>query len=812
MTELASPRVTACAWALLVSYLLMCSAAAAGPPGERKAESRARAAHAQRFRVVERADTVSLVTPALCVDVDRDGAGLVVRRAGKVVLESARGDDPASNMGFMLVGNAERVTKLSSVRRVGDAVVFDFDTTSSGATARLELRPRDGAVRVTTWVILLENSPLPVGTVASPAMRYKLAPSGLWFGGGFQGFRQPATFPLNDARLSTEGFIESGVNQATPLWYSTEGVALWVRTPRDFRYSVNLERAGAPDGLLTVEMPGASSLAYDIVVGSDIRDVVRRVVREIGFPRAAPPADYIRLPIYTTWVEYKTEVSQERVLEFAKRIRENRLPCGVLEIDDKWEAEYGDTEFVARKFPDPRRMVDELHRMGFRVTLWVHNFVSPTSRTFAAHQRDGVLMRDVSGGVGLGKWWNGVCAVWDFTNPRAVAEFRGRLLALQRRFGFDGFKFDGGDLHRLPLGMRPAQNITPAEYADVYNREITAHFAWNETRVGIYSQPFGIVQRLHDINSQWGRANGLAAMIPAVTTVSLRGFQYVMPDIVGGNQYDDDRITKELLVRWAQASALMPFVQFGFGPWNFDAEAVRLAREASELHVRFAPYLIRLAREAPRSGEPIVAPLWYHSPLDAETYRVTDEYMVGPDVLVAPVVTEGAVARDIYVPAGQWRELATGGRVPGGRWLRGHPAPLDTVPVFVREGSDAGSPAAGARTGRGLGVTADAVAGPRRDALTGAALDGRTSAAGPTSAVAVDPGHDHSNVGDVCRPTQTLRHASFPSRVTEDVTSFGEGGFAYPDFGVHGGTSFSVMVRMNGKIVGGYGSTNPAEG
>ena len=69
-----------------------------------------------------------------------------------------------------------------------------------------------------------------------------------------------------------------------------------------------------------------------------------------------------------------------------------------------------------------------------------------------------------------------------------------------------------------------------------------------------------------------------------------------MPDMVGGNQYDNDRIDKEMMVRWAQASALMPLLQFSYGPWHFDEETVRLCREASELHVKFAPYIVRWRR------------------------------------------------------------------------------------------------------------------------------------------------------------------------------------------------------------------------
>ena len=650
----------------------------------RRSGAKARGA-AQRveFTLREGAGELTLETPFYSVSASREGFQLSVRRGGELVLQSATDEDAATNLGFERGGVKHRVTKLTAFRREGGALALDYETSLQGATARVELRPGPASVRVTAS--LLHND-----ADLAPSLRYRLAPSGYWYGGGFQGWREPQIIPLNEARIEKSAFFAQGATQGTPVWYSTKGVALWVRTKHDFRYSINRVADGKADGLLSVEMPGVSALAYDIVVGGDVRDAVRHVIREVGYPRAVPPADFFRLPVYTTWVEHKVPVSQQKVLEFARAIRRHRLPCGVIEIDDKWEDRYGDLKFDPAKFPDPGAMVRELHRLGYRVTLWVHPFANTDSETYARHRRDGLLLRNLSGEAGLIKWWNGAAAVWDFTDPRAASEFRARLTRLQRLYGFDGFKFDGGDVNLVPQDMRAASGVGPAEYADVYNREATARFAWNETRVGIYSQPLGIVQRLIDKHSVWGRENGLAAIIPEAITVSMRGFPYVMPDMIGGNQYDQDKIDKELLVRWAQASALMPLMQFSVGPWHFDEETVRLAREASELHVRFAPHILRLASAAPRTGEPILAPLWYHHPRDPETYAITDQFMVGADVVVAPVVTKGATSRDVYLPAGRWRDGKRGEMFEGGRWLRAHPAPLDTLPFFVRLGSDAG--------------------------------------------------------------------------------------------------------------------------
>lgn len=180
----------------------------------------------------------------------------------------------------------------------------------------------------------------------------------------------------------------------------------------------------------------------------------------------------------------------------------------------------------------------------------------------------------------------------------------------------------------------------------------------------------------------------MAAIIPEAITVSMRGFPYVMPDMIGGNQYDNDKIGKELLIRWAQASALMPLVQFSVGPWHFDEETVTRSREASELHLKFTPYILRLAKETITTGEPILRPLWYNSPADKECEAITDQFMLGNNVMVAPILAKAAISRRLYLPEGKWKDYKTGKLMDGKRWIDDYPALLDTLPLFVRAGSE----------------------------------------------------------------------------------------------------------------------------
>ena len=519
------------------SFLLFCSAlmwamAAAAMPV------------AASVVVSNTATELTVQTPSYDMSILHDGFAVTLRRGNDVLLESATKEDAFPNLGFSAAGAQQHLTKLRSFQKSKEVVWLEYGTSLAGVTARVEIHIEENRLRFRTWLLNSDAS-------YSPSFRYKLS-TGAWYGGGFQGYRDRQSYPLNRANITSRLFFAQGASQGTPILYSTSGVAIWIKTPHDFTYSIGVP-AGRDDAVFNVEMAGVSSLAYDILIAPDVREVLRRINREIGFARSVPPANYLRQPIYTTWVEFKTAVSQQKVIDFAREIRRNKLPAGVIEIDDKWEDGYGSLRFDSAKFPDPKATNDELHRLGFRVTLWIHPFVNVGTEGFDDPAVRKLLMKDLSGNPGLIHWWQGDAAVWDFTNPGAAEVFRHRLEELQKKYGFDGFKFDGGDVNLVPIDMVPFQSSTSSAIPDFYTRETAAHFPWSEARVGIYSQPLGIVQRLIDKNSVWGAENGLAAVIPEALITSMRGFVYVMPDMVGGNQYDSDKIDADLLVRWAQS-------------------------------------------------------------------------------------------------------------------------------------------------------------------------------------------------------------------------------------------------------------------
>src|SRR3954453_2958208 len=302
-------------------------------------------------------------------------------------------------------------------------------------------------------------------------------------------------------------------------------------------------------------------------------------------------------------------------------------------------------------------------------------------------------------------------AVIDFTNPAAVKWWQGRIReALD--LGADGFMQDFGeqvvsDMHfhdgstgaamhnRLPnLAHRATREVV-----DAYQQEHPGRQIWFFTRAGHTGIPGAAAYEggnfPGDETTDWTRSSGLASLTTDMLNRAIGGAYGFTTDI--GGYFDIgpyQPTTKELFIRWAEWTALSPFFRLhgsvGAGthtPWSYDQETVDLYNALSRLHLAARPLILRLWREARRTGVPPTRPLWLAAPGDAVAAKQDQEWLLGADVLVAPVVEQGATARDVYFPRGCWRSPESGLAVDGPRSGRVD-APLDVLPYFFRCGTE----------------------------------------------------------------------------------------------------------------------------
>jgi len=498
---------------------------------------------------------------------------------------------------------------------------------------------------------------------------------------------------------------------AEPYWLHSEGVAVWVPPNVPLFYSWQ-------DGYLRLSarrrppyQPSADSnlrLTYKVCLGANLKHAHLYALRHlIGMPSASPHDEVLRAPIWSTWAEYKDGVTADDVRELAANLQLHQLPASQLEIDDRWECSYGDAEFDCEKFPNAANLVNELHDQGLKVSLWTHPFVNVSAKSWPEATHSGYLVQEQrSDGhfiVGLTRWWQGNPAgILDVTKESAVKWWFDRLDKLRQEVGIDAFKFDAGEPCWLPSAYSLSQGQPqswPALYTTEFvQRAITFGGARSEVRTCLRNQRLPALVRMLDKDSSWGQTNGLRSLLPTALQMSLSGYPFVLPDMIGGNGYGDGsqeeknhisvRPSRELFVRWLQATIFMPAVQFSFVPWEYGIEVTAYTRSLLVLRSSMADLIIESAKEACKSGTPIIKPIWWEGPEDYEALAVGDQFLVGSvntkQLLIAPVLDQGVTMRDVYLPDGRWKLFGDNKIYEGRQWLRKVSADLWTLPIYER--------------------------------------------------------------------------------------------------------------------------------
>lgn len=509
----------------------------------------------------------------------------------------------------------------------------------------------------------------------------------LWYGGSVaESLHNPFTKDsLYDYDMSL------GDNQTMPLFISNLGRYIWCEKPMIVHMENGEISLVADDEILLVS------------AGKTLKDAYM-CAKNAHFPFSGkiPPLKFFESAQYNSWMELDYHQSQEEILKYAHGIVDNGYEAGVLMIDEGWHTRYGLWEWDFTKFPDPKAMIDELHALGFKVMLWVVPLVTADGQAFSmsyfpyhsflkgACGDKKYFLRTDDGKPAIIEWWNGFSAILNMCSKDDREFLDTKLQHLINEYGVDGFKFDGGniEMYNPKRVINGTQSTYSADELNIAWNEFGARYEYHEYKDTFKGGGRAVIQRLQDRRHSWGaHEHGLGTILPSALLQGLIGHPFICPDMVGGGEWSfnympDFKVDQELFVRMAQMSALFPMMQFSWAPWRvLDKEHARLCLESARLHKKFAPYIIDLVKESAISGEPIVRHMEYEFPHQGYE-RVSDQFMLGSDILVAPVINKGQVERDVKLPCGKWLYLGKD-EYDGGATVT-VPSPLNILPYFVR--------------------------------------------------------------------------------------------------------------------------------
>lgn len=473
--------------------------------------------------------------------------------------------------------------------------------------------------------------------------------------------------------------------KSVPFLITDAGFGIFVNSPA----RVSFEIASEVVSSIQFSTRG-QELEYFVIAGRTPLDILRAYTDLTGRP-ALPPAWSFGLWLTTS---FTTDYDEATANHFIDGMLERGIGLSVFHLDCYWMKPLNWCDFTwdDAAFPDPEGMLARFAERGLRTSVWINPYLGQRSPMFREAAEAGYLVRRADGSVWQWDMWVAGMGLIDFTNPDARAWYADRVEALVRQ-GVHAIKADFGE--RIPTDVVWHDGSDPERMHNYYSELYTRTVFEAVERVRGHGQAV-LFSRSATAGSQkypvhWGgdcesTYVSMAESLRGGLSLSASGFGFWSHDIGGFEGTPSPALFKRWLAfgLFSSHSRLHGSESYRV-PWAFDEEAVEVCRDLLRVRHTLLPYLWNAAVEAHETGAPLMRPMFLAFPGDPTCATLDRQYMLGPDVLVAPVFSDDGDV-EFYLPAGIWVGLLDGIARTGGQWHRERHS-FDSIPVFVREGA-----------------------------------------------------------------------------------------------------------------------------
>lgn len=501
------------------------------------------------------------------------------------------------------------------------------------------------------------------------------------------------------------GVNEDPLYKSIPFFMSNYNYGIFF----DNTYKTEFKFGTESNDYYSFETPDGEMIYY-FIYGKDYREMIAQYTQLTGRPILPPQWAFGFSQCRGLYTK------EQQALEIAAEFRKRQIPCDVIYQDIGWTQNLQDFEWRKGNYIDPKAMLQNLNKQGFKMIVSQDPVVSQANKKqWEEADKWGYFTKDVRTNKSYDMpWpWGGNCGVVDFTLPE-VADWWGELQQKPLNDGVSGFWTDMGEpawsnedasdrlFMKHHLGMHDEiHNV----YGLTWDKVVKEQFEKRNPNKRIFQMTRSAYAGLQRYTFGWSgdAGNGgnvldgwkqLANQISVACSAGMGLISFWSCDISGYcGDITDYPAMAELYTRWMQFGVFNPLSRAhhegdnAVEPWMFGEEVEKNCRAAIELKYKLFPYLYTYAREAYDTGMPVMRALLLEYPDDKECYQADEQYLFGKELLLAPVVKKGAVSKKVYLPEGEWIDFNNGQTLYSGEEWISYKAPLNTIPIFVKKGS-----------------------------------------------------------------------------------------------------------------------------
>lgn len=527
--------------------------------------------------------------------------------------------------------------------------------------------------------------------------------------------RRGKTFKMWNSDRPCYATDEDPLYKSIPFFMSNLGYGIFF----DNTFKSEFNFGATSNDYFSFSSPGGEMLYY-FIAGPSYKQIIERYTQLTGKP-IMPPEWALGFSqcrgMYTN-----EKLARDVATEFRKR----QIPCDIIYQDIGWTQNLQDFEWNKKAYENPKKMVSDLAVLGFKMIVSQDPVISKgnskdwhesinSGRQWHDADSLGYFVKDVRNGKSYDMpWpWGGNCGLVDFTNPK-VADWWGENQQKVLNDGVRGFWTDMGepawsneeDADRLFMKHHAGMhNEIHNVYGLTWDKVVTEQFEKRNPNKRIFQMTRSAFAGMQRYTFGWSGDSGngdnvlngwnkLAAQVTLAQSAGMGLIPFWTTDISGYcGDFKDREAMAQLYIRWMQFGVFNPLSRAhhegnnAAEPWTFGTEAERICRDAINLKYKLHPYLYTYARTAFDTGMPLIRALLLEYPEDTETFKLESEFLLGKELLVAPVVEKDAVEKQVYLPQGEWIDFNDGKtRYRGKQWIT-YPVTLSAIPLFVKRGS-----------------------------------------------------------------------------------------------------------------------------